>query len=77
MKIRSAKTEGKVNLRWPIESLKVRGSGDSLKALQNAVKDVIGAGSVNPDGIELIEGEPTDGDRFAVEAQLAKEEAKA
>ena len=77
VKIRSAKTEGKVNLRWPIESLKVRGSGDSLKALQNAVKDVIGAGSVNPDGIELIEGEPTDGDRFAVEAQLAKEEAKA
>jgi valyl-tRNA synthetase len=74
-KIRSAKTEGKVNLRWPIQTLKVAGPAGSLKALKEALQDVIGAGSVEPDGIELVEGEPDSGDLFSVTATLAPEEA--
>ncbi len=73
-KIRSAKTEGKVNLRWPIESLKVTGSAESLSALKAAIEDVIGAGSVNPDGIEYSEGKPEGNDLFSVEATLGVEQ---
>lgn len=76
-KIRSAKTEGKRNLRWPVESLRVRGSSDALTALKAAMNDVIGAGSVNPDGISYEEGEVEGGDLFHVEAALAVEQPTA
>lgn len=75
IKIRSAKTEGKVNLRWPIKSLKVTGKEESLAALKAALNDVIGAGSVDSDGIELTSGSGSDGDLFEVKAELAPEEA--
>ncbi|MCA9775844.1 MAG: valine--tRNA ligase [Candidatus Eremiobacteraeota bacterium] len=75
IQIRSAKTEGKVNLRWPIKTLKITGSADSLKAVKNALDDVIGAGSVNEDGVELVEGAPPEGEKFGVEAELGEEEA--
>ena len=77
IQIRSAKTEGKVNLRWPIDKLKVTGSAESLKALKNAIGDVVGAGSVNESGVELIEGPAPEGEKFGVEAELGQEEEAA
>lgn len=76
-KIRSAKTEGKVNLRWPIKSLTVTGSEKQIAALKQALDDVVGAGSVEENGITLVTGEVEGGDLFHVVAELAAEEAPA
>lgn len=73
-KIRSAKTEGKRNLRWPVATLKVEGNAQSLESLKAALSDVIGAGSVDSEGIELLEGAAEGGELFAVQAELAPEE---
>ncbi|MFA7482712.1 MAG: valine--tRNA ligase [Vulcanimicrobiota bacterium] len=72
--IRSAKTEGKVNLRWPVENLKVVASAGLLAALKSALDDVVGAGSVKADGVELVEGTAPEGERFEVQATLSQEE---
>jgi valyl-tRNA synthetase len=69
-KIRAAKTESKVNLRWPVKALKITGNRDSLAILQAAVGDVIGAGSVGPDVVEFQEGDSGSGDLFSVEVML-------
>ncbi len=73
-KIRSAKTEGKVNLRWPVKSLRVVGSEGNIAALRQALEDVIGAGSVEAEGVDLQVGEVDGGDLFKVDAELAAEE---
>lgn len=74
-KIRSAKTEGKVNLRWTVEKLVVTSTAGRLAALKAALDDVVGAGSVDPAGVLLQEGEPAGGEAFEVRATLAQEEA--
>lgn len=73
VKIRSAKTEGKKSLRWPISQLTVRGSQENLDALKVALDDVLEAGCVQPDGVTLEVGEPKEGDLFEVVAVLAEE----
>ncbi len=73
VKIRSAKTEGKKSLRWPVAQLAVRGSQESLDALKVALEDVLEAGCVQPGGVSLEVGNPKDGDLFEVNAVLAEE----
>ena len=73
VKIRSAKTEGKKSLRWPVAQLTVRGSQENLDALKVALDDVLEAGCVQPEGVKLEVGEPKEGDLFDVGAVLAEE----
>ena len=73
VKIRSAKTEGKKSLRWPVAQLTVRGSQENLDALKVALDDVLEAGCVQPEGVKLEVGEPREGDLFDVGAVLAEE----
>jgi valyl-tRNA synthetase len=73
VKCRSAKTEGKRSLRWPISALKVSGSQAHLDALKVALDDVLEAGSVNPRSVTLEPADVEGGDMFRVEATLAEE----
>ncbi len=75
-KIRSSKTEGKRNLRWPVSGLTVIGSRGHLDALETSLDDVLEAGSVDPSMVHLKEGSPpTSGGLFEVQVVLADEEA--
>lgn len=75
VKIRSAKTEGKRNLRWPVAQLQVTGSQENIEALKLALDDVLEAGSADPQGVKLEVGEVDGPDLFTVIATLAPEEA--
>ena len=77
IKLRSAKTEGKKSLRWPIAQLKVIGSEESIEALKVALDDVLEAGNVEAGATSLEVGPVSGGDLFEVAAQLAVEETPA
>ena len=74
IKMRSAKTEGKRNLRWPIKELTVTGSTEHIRALEAALDDVLEAGTVDRKGFKTVVGTPPEGELFGVEAVLAPEE---
>lgn len=76
-KIRSAKTEGKRNLRWPVKGLKVVGEQASLDALELALDDVLEAGSVDRSGLVLEAGKADGAELFSVSVELAPEEQEA
>jgi valyl-tRNA synthetase len=73
IKCRSAKTEGKKSLRWPISELKITGSQENLEALKVALDDVLEAGSVHRDGVRMEIGPAQGSDMFDVSAVLAEE----
>ncbi len=78
IKIRSAKTEGKRSLRWPIEKLTIAGEETSLAALKVAIEDVLEAGNVvDPSACEMVPGTPDSGDLFKVSVVLAAQEVAA
>ena len=72
-KIRGAKTREKRNLRWPVAKLQVGGPSDALRALEAVLPDVLRAGAVAPDALELTEGPVAEGERVGVEVTLAQE----
>ena len=76
-KIRQAKTMAQKKLRWPVEKLVLRGSQASLQALEEALTDVLLAGSA--EGAEIVrEVAPVEGeDKFQVEVILAASESQA
>jgi valyl-tRNA synthetase len=76
-KIRAAKTRAKRGLRWPVESVVIRGSQASREALASVLPDVVRAGVVAQGAARLEEGPPAEGERFAVAVQLAPAEAAA
>ncbi|MCB9831831.1 MAG: valine--tRNA ligase [Planctomycetes bacterium] len=72
-KIRGAKSDAQKSLRWPVARLEVRGRGEDLDAFRAVQADVIEAGNVDPAGLSLEIGEPTEGERFAVTVGLGEE----
>jgi valyl-tRNA synthetase len=44
--VRGKKTSAQKNLKWPVENLAVKGSHDSISALQECLSDLIAAGNV-------------------------------
>ncbi len=73
VKCRSAKTEGKRSLRWPIAQMTVRGNEANIAALRVALEDVLEAGSVSPEGVTLEVAEVSGLDLFEVSAVLGEE----
>jgi hypothetical protein len=76
-KIRTAKTEGKRNLRWPVTKLEVLGSETDGEALKTVLADVLVAGAVAPEGVTIGVGQPPERARFAVKAILGEQEPAA
>ena len=72
-KIRSAKTQARKSLRWPVTDLEVTGSADWQTALRPVLSDVLEAGSVPAAAARLREGTAPEGERFTVHVQLAEE----
>ncbi|MEZ6195941.1 MAG: valine--tRNA ligase [Planctomycetota bacterium] len=71
-KIRGAKTAAQKSLRWPVSRLVVRGAAEDLAALEAVMGDVAEAANLAAGALELVPGEPSPGDRFAVEITLAE-----
>jgi valyl-tRNA synthetase len=74
-KIRTAKTRARRNLRWPVESVVVRGPRTDLDALESALPDVLRAGGVEEGAVRIEEGPAPEGERFDVRVRLAPAEA--
>ncbi|MHB2016484.1 MAG: valine--tRNA ligase [Candidatus Xenobia bacterium] len=72
-RIRTAKTNGKRNLRWPVASLEIRGSDAALALFKQVVADVLIAGAVAENGIKLSVGEVPEGERLTVAVTLGEE----
>ena len=51
------------------------GAEADRRALQPVIEDVLRAGVVDPGGVELIDGDPTEGQHFAITVTLGEEEA--
>jgi valyl-tRNA synthetase len=71
--IRGAKTAAQKSLRWEVSALLIRGSSEDLAAFRAVADDVCEAGNVRRDGLQLEEGAPAEGKRFAIEVTLAAE----
>jgi valyl-tRNA synthetase len=70
-KIRGAKTDSKVSLKCPVDSLTVTGKAENLAALKLVLEDVLHGGNVNASSVKLIEATPKSG-AFDVELVLGK-----
>ena len=71
--IRGAKTRAQRSLRWPVAALSVRGAAQHVDALRGVLDDVLATGNVDPAHCELGSGDPPEGQRFAVDVELAPE----
>ena len=69
-KARATKTKAKRSLRWPLRALEIVGTEPDRQALQSALPDVLHATATPPDAAHLREGQPPEGDRFGVTAEL-------
>ncbi|HEY3999430.1 MAG TPA: valine--tRNA ligase [Candidatus Xenobia bacterium] len=72
-KIRMAKTNGKVNLRWPVKHLAIVGNDVDLALLRLVLPDVLVAGAVQNDCVRLVEGTPPKKEYFGVTVTLGDE----
>jgi valyl-tRNA synthetase len=72
-RIRGAKTREKRNLRWPVAKLEIWGPSEALQALEAVLPDVLRAGAVAPEALEVRKGPVGDGERLGVEVTLAQE----
>jgi valyl-tRNA synthetase len=75
-KIRTAKTRARRNLRWPVESVLIRGSGERLDALASVLPDVLRAGGAADHAVRVETGPAPEGERFEVQVQLAAAEER-
>jgi hypothetical protein len=53
----------------------IAGADADRAALQPVIEDVLRAGVVDPDGVSLADGNPPEGERFAITVTLGDEEA--
>jgi valyl-tRNA synthetase len=70
-KIRSAKTQAKKSLRWPVTELAVQAEPDQRPALEAVLGDVLLAGNADAGAFRWTDGTAPEGDRFTVTAELA------
>jgi valyl-tRNA synthetase len=77
--IRGAKTVAQKSLRWPVARLEINGPEQHRHALAPVLEDVLRAGNVDAEGVTMGDGPSPEGQRFAVDVELAAEmpEAKA
>ncbi|NRA02375.1 MAG: valine--tRNA ligase [Myxococcales bacterium] len=72
--IRSAKTQAKKSLRWPVVSLEIQGPDAPRAALAAVLDDVRHAGAVEAAArVELLDGPAPAGERFSVRTTLSEE----
>lgn len=71
-KIRQAKTKAQKKLRWPVKTLTIKGSAASLAALDQALSDVLLAGSAEDAEVVKVEAAIENGEHFEVEVELAE-----
>ena len=74
-KVRSAKTQEKRSLRWGVTRLEVTGSEECRRALEPSLDDVVQAGAVDPDGVQVTDGPSPEGEHFTVHVVRAEQDA--
>jgi valyl-tRNA synthetase len=74
--IRGTKTKAQKSLRWPVAKLGISGPEQHRDALAPVLEDVLRAGVVDADGVELSDGSSPEGQRFEVVVELADEMPK-
>lgn len=72
-KIRTAKTAARRNLRWPVVSLHVIGSAAERAAIAPVLSDILEAGAVAADAVQLLDGVAPPRERFEVRVVLGDE----
>ena len=70
--IRATKTQDQKSLRWPVSRLSVTASKSQLEALAPVLNDVLQAGNVDSEVVELLEGNAGEGKKFLVVTELAE-----
>ena len=73
-KIRQAKTKAQKKLRWPVKSIVIKGSAESLEALEDALQDVLLAGSAEDAQVIKEVAQIEGSEHFEVEIELADNE---
>jgi len=68
--IRGFKTTAQKSLRWPVARLEISGSEAQRQALAPVLDDVVRTGNVVE--VEVTDGDPLEGQRFAISAELAE-----
>jgi valyl-tRNA synthetase len=71
-KIRGTKTAASRSLRWPVARLQVIGPEAQRAALEPVLEDVLRAGNVTSENVELIDGPSPELERFTVTVELAE-----
>jgi valyl-tRNA synthetase len=71
-KVRGTKTLAQKSLRWPVAKLEIKGPEADRAALQPVLDDILRAGNVVEGGLELGDGDPPEGERFAVSVILGE-----
>lgn len=74
-KIRGAKTDAQKSLKWPVEAIKLSGSDQSTTALKSVLEDVLSAGNVTSEALDLISGKAPEQGMFEVAVTLAENSA--
>ncbi len=69
--IRGTKTTAQKSLKWPVARLAVAGPEHLRAALEPVLDDVLRAGNVPPDAVELTDAPSPDGQRFALAVELS------
>jgi valyl-tRNA synthetase len=69
--IRGAKTKAQKSLRWPVARLSISGPEAWRRALEPVLDDVLRAGNVDAASVEILDGASPEGQRFAIEIDLA------
>jgi valyl-tRNA synthetase len=73
--IRGAKTVAQKSLRWPVASLEIAGPEAARDSLAPVIDDILRAGNVADGALALSDGEPSEGERFAITVVLGEEQA--
>jgi valyl-tRNA synthetase len=71
--IRGAKTKAQKSLRWPVATLRITGPAEHRAALEPVLDDVLRAGNVAEDVVEVADGPSPEGQRFEIVIELADE----
>ncbi len=70
-KVRTAKTQAKRSLRWPVRALEIDGSDENRGALEPVLTDVLRTGNVEDANVRLSPGTPPDDELFTVRVTLS------
>jgi valyl-tRNA synthetase len=71
-KVRTAKTQAKRSLRWPVIGLEITGPDENRNALEPVLSDVLQTGNVDDGHVQLSPGPAPESELFTVDVALSE-----